>query len=153
MQRAIVTAQRVPFAVEKFGDNASRQLAVLESARDALAHQRIHPGRVAGEDDASTSIAVARVEPSDGERLPSRRVPPQRVEWKFGKRSDQFRDHPRLFSARFDEFMWALIVNPHVKMRHTADQARKRPAISVDSAANASEVEAVTAFDKFGRAF
>src|ERR1700722_18466789 len=115
MQRAIVNAQRIAVAVEEFGDSVRRQLAVLECARNALAHQRIDPSRVAGENHASASIAVARVEPSDRERLPSRRVPPQTIEWKFGKRCDEFRNHPRLFAPRFDEFVRALIVNAYVK--------------------------------------
>src|ERR1700722_1437432 len=153
MQREIVTAQRAAVAVEEFVDSARRQLAVLECARNALAHQRIDPGRVAREDHASASIAVARVEPSDRERMPSRRVPRQSLEWKFGKRRDEFRYHPRLFAARFDEFVRTLIVNAYVKMRCTADQARKRPAVAIDSAAHTSEVEAIASLEKFGRTF
>src|SRR5271156_4207423 len=49
--------------------------------------------------------------------------------------------------------MWALIVDAYVKMRCAADQARKRPAVAVDSAAHASEVESIACFDKFGRSF
>src|ERR1700722_9747561 len=38
-------------------------------------------------------------------------------------------------------------------MRCASDKARKRPAVAVDSAADASEVKAVTLLDKFRRAF
>src|SRR5208283_5053466 len=41
VQHAIISRQRATVAVQKFADCISRQLAVLECARDAFAHQRI----------------------------------------------------------------------------------------------------------------
>ena len=105
VQFAIVGRKRGAVAVEKFADRTSRELAMLERARDALAHQRIDTRGITGKDDASASIAVTRVEPSNRERLPSRGVALQAVERKFGKGSDEFRDHPRVFATFFREFV------------------------------------------------
>ena len=77
--------------------------------------------------------------------IPRRKQASQEAEQKFA--ADQ------ALAARFDELVLALIVNTHVKMRRTADQTWKRPTVSADSAADASEVEAIASFDKFGRAF
>src|ERR1700722_16028961 len=68
VQHAIVGPHRTAVAVEKFADRICRQLAVLEGARNPFAHQRIDAGGVTGKHDASASIAVTRVEPSNRER-------------------------------------------------------------------------------------
>src|SRR5712675_2141198 len=44
-----------------------------------------------------------------------------------------------------------LIVNANIKMRPAADYARERPTVTADSAADASEVEAVAMFPKLDR--
>src|ERR1700722_3594838 len=153
MQPAIVSSNRATVAVEKFADRICRQRAVLEGTRNSLAHQRIDPGSIAGKHDASARIAVARVEPPNRERMPSRRAPLQAVEQKFGKSRDEFCDHPPLFSALVFQFAGALIVDAHVEMRCASDEAGERPTVAVDSAAYASKVKAVALLDKFRRAF
>src|SRR5580704_17963689 len=144
VQRAIVVAQRAAVAVDVFADSARGQLAVLEGARNALAHKWIDAGSVARQDNASRCVAVARVEPSNRERMPSNCVPLLALERKLGERRDEFGNHPRLLACLFGEIARALIVNADVQMRHAVDEARKRPAIAADAAADASEVEAVT---------
>src|SRR5271156_5619699 len=123
VQRAIVGAQRAAVAVDVFADTARGQLAVLEGARNALAHQRIDAGSVPRQDNSSGRVAVARVEPSNRERMPSGRVPLQAVERKLGERRDEFGEHPRLLSPVFGELARALIVNADVQMRRTVDEA------------------------------
>src|ERR1700691_2111226 len=53
VQFAIVGRQRGAVTVQIFADRFRRQLAMLERARNPLAHQRIDAGRIAGENDAS----------------------------------------------------------------------------------------------------
>src|SRR5579862_6526138 len=142
MQRLIVSSNGAAVAVEKSADRIRGQLTVLEGARDSLAHQRIDPGGIAGKHDASASITVARVEPSNRERMPSRGTPGQAVERKFGKRRDEFRDHKFLFSTLLFQFARPLIVDADVEMRRASKQAGERPTVAVDSAADASEVKA-----------
>src|SRR5580704_19779374 len=84
--------------------------------------------------------------------MPSRRVPLQAVERKLGEGSDELGDHPRLLARLFGEIARALIVNADVQMWHAVDEARERPAVAADSAADASKVEAVASCGEFGRA-
>ena len=135
-------------------DRARRQLAMLERARNAFAHQRIDTGRVTGENDASGCVAVARVEPSNRERMPSSVAPSlQAVERKFGERRDEFGNHPRLLARSFRRIRAGAdrrcrrsdAARPSIK-------AWERPAVAADSAAHASEVEPVAFPGKFGRA-
>src|SRR5437899_8428642 len=65
MQLAVVCGQRGFITVQLASDRMSGELAVLESAGNALAHQRIDPGRIAGEKHASPHIAIAAIEPSN----------------------------------------------------------------------------------------
>ena len=60
VQRAIVVGERAAVAVEQFADSTRRQLAMLEGARNPLAHQRIDARRVARQHDASVDEAIAR---------------------------------------------------------------------------------------------
>src|SRR5271154_4138001 len=152
VQRAIVGAQRAAVAVDVVADGARGELAVLEGARNPFAHQRIDAGSVARQDNASRCVAVARVEPSNRERMPSGRVPLQAVERKLRERRDEFRNHPRLPACLFGEIARTLIVNADVQMWHAVDEARERPAVAADSAADASKVEAVAFCGEFGRA-
>src|SRR5271163_3400570 len=114
MQSEIVAAQRACVAVEKISDRVCRELAVLERARDALTHQRIDAGRVARQNDAFANVAVGGVEPSNGERMPSRRAMCQAIEWKFGKGGGEFRDHSRFFALFFFHSARPLIVDSHI---------------------------------------
>src|SRR5271154_1595692 len=94
MQRVIIGSERVRVAAEEFADRAGRQLAVLEGARNTFAHQRIDAGSVAGQYDAAGRIAVGSVEPSNRERMPSRRAALQPIKWEFGEGGHEFRNHP-----------------------------------------------------------
>src|ERR1700676_4083712 len=49
MQRAVVRAQRAFVSVNKRRDLSRGYLAVFERARNTLAHQRIHSGRITGQ--------------------------------------------------------------------------------------------------------
>src|SRR5215469_8106843 len=124
VKRAIVTFERAALAVEIIADSIRREFAVLKGARDALAHQRIDARGVAGQDDAAARVAIAGVEPSNRERMPSRRVALEPIQRKLGKRGQQLIDHLRLFTAA-GEFARTLIVDAQIEVRSTIDQARK----------------------------
>src|SRR5260221_5451338 len=56
MQFTIVCGQRGFITVQLASDCMSGELAVLESAGNAFAHQRIEPGRIAGQEHVSIHI-------------------------------------------------------------------------------------------------
>src|SRR5579885_105598 len=146
MQLPIIVGERPGVAVKQSADRRRGELAMLECAGDALAHQRIDAGGVARQNHPPLHVSIAGVEPSDGIRLEANLAIAQTRQWQLGKSPHKLAKHRCLLAAGVSTFARELVVDADVQMRPPADRTGKRPGITLDSRGDASKVKAVAAF-------
>ena len=114
-------------------DGVGGEHSVLEREGDALAHERIAPGRIPGEERARRGDPCAGRPGADGERLPRPR--PRADARQLGS---QLGLETRAVHRREP-------VDADVRVRHAVDDAGERPAVAAEACGARREVELVTA--------
>src|SRR5579875_786042 len=143
MEHAIVIGKRAAVAVEITQRRGGDEPAVLEGIRDSLAHQRIDPGRIAGQHRVPGGEPLAAIEPSNRKRS---EAPWLARNFDLRESVAQLLDHQASRRASVGE----LIVDTNVEVGSSVDEARERPSVAAHSRRHAIEIEAVAMIAKLG---